>query len=69
MRVRIVTEGNRIVGYQPVADGSPAPGQFRAGLMAGPGQEAQEVEVPEEFALVPSSEDIFKRLATHLPKK
>ena len=69
MKVRIVTEGNTVVGYHPVENEPPAPGQVRGGLMAGQGQRIQEVEVPDDFALVPSPEEIHKRLAAHLPKK
>lgn len=69
MKVRIVTEGNAVVGYHVVENETPAPGQVRGGLMAGQGQRVQEVEVPDDFALVPSPEEIHKRLAAHLPKK
>jgi hypothetical protein len=69
MKVNIVTEADKVVGYQPVADQSVGPGQFRAALIAGPGQQVREVEVPEEFALIANPEDIQKRLATHLPKR
>lgn len=69
MKVRIVTEGNAVVGYQVVENETPAPGQFRGGMMAGQGQRVQEVEVPDDFTLVPSPEEIHKKLATHLLKK
>lgn len=69
MKVRIVSEGSNVVGYQVVEDESPAPGQFRAALTASQGQKVHEVEVGEDFALVPNPEEIHKRLAGHLTKK
>jgi hypothetical protein len=69
MKIRIVTEGGSVVGYQVVEAEAPAPGQFRAGLTAGPGQKLHEVEVAEDFVLVPSPEEIHKKLAAHLTKR
>jgi len=69
MKVRIVAEGSNVVGYQVVEDASPAPGQFRAALIAGQGQKIHEVEIGEDFALVPNPEEIHKRLAGHIAKK
>jgi hypothetical protein len=69
MKVRVVTEANAVVGYQVVETEHPAPGQFRASLMAGPGQKLHEIEVAEDFQIVPSPEEIHKKLATHLAKK
>ncbi len=69
MKARIVIEANKVVGYQLGEDNSPVPGQFRGGLMAGPGQQLQEVEIPDEFALVANPEDVHKRLATYIAKK
>ena len=69
MKVRIVAEGSNVVGYQVVENESPAPGQFRAALAAGPGQKVHEVEVGEDFALVPNPEEIHKKLAAYSIKK
>jgi hypothetical protein len=69
MKVRIVVEGSNVVGYQVVENESPAPGQFRASLVAGQGQKIHEVEVAEDFALVPGPDEIHKRLAGHLAKR
>lgn len=70
MNVRVVSEGNTVVGYQvgPNLDNI-APGQISGALMAGPGQRVQDVEVPDDFALVPSPEEIHKRLAAALSKR
>jgi hypothetical protein len=68
-KVRIVTEGNNVVGHHPVENEALAPGQVRGGLIAGQGQRIQEAEVADDFALVPSPEEIHKRLAAHLTKK
>jgi hypothetical protein len=69
MKVRIVTEGSNVVGYQVVENESPAPGQFRAALTAGQGQKVHEVELADDFALVPNPEEIHKKLAAHFAKK
>ena len=69
MKVRIITEAGTVVGYQVVEHESPAPGQFRASLMASQGQKLHEVEVPEDLALVPSPEEIHRKLLPHLQKK
>jgi hypothetical protein len=69
MKVTIVAEGNNVVGYQVVTYDSPTPGQFRAGLIAGPGQKIHEVEVGEDFPLVANPEEVHKRLAAHIHKK
>ena len=70
MKVRIVIEGgSNVVGYQVVENESPVPGQFRAALTASQGQKVHEVEVGDDFALVPNLEEIHKRLAGHLTKK
>ncbi|HLH07557.1 MAG TPA: hypothetical protein VKW78_09990 [Terriglobales bacterium] len=69
MRVHIITEGAAVVGYQVIENANPAPGQFRSGLMAGPGQKLHEVELPEDFATVPGPEEIHKRLTAYIQKK
>lgn len=69
MKVRIVTEAGNVVGYQVVEHQSAAPGEFRSGLLAGPGQKLHEIEVPEDFTIVPGPEDIHKRLAPYVLKK
>ncbi len=69
MKVRVVTEGGNVVGFQAIEEELPAPGQFRAALTAGLGQRVHEVEVGEDFVLVPSPEEIHKRLAAHTTKK
>ena len=69
MRIRIVTEGNTVVGFHPVEEETPATGQVRGGLMAGQGQRVHEVEVSDDFALVPSPEEIHKKLFAHISKK
>lgn len=69
MKVRIVTEGNAVVGYHVVDNEAPTPGQVRGGMMAGHGQRVQDVEVPDDFTLVPSPEEIHKKLAAYVLKK
>jgi len=69
MKVRIVTQANKVVGYQRLENNSPAPGEFRGGLIAGPGQQILEADLPEDFDLVANPEDIHKKLAAHLHKK
>jgi len=69
MNVRIITEAGNVVGYQVLENESPAPGQFRGGLIAGQGQKLHEVEVADDFALVPGPEEIHKKLAIYTHKK
>jgi hypothetical protein len=69
MKVRIITEAGNVVGYQVLENESPAPGQFRGGLIAGQGQKLHEVEVADDFALVPGREEIHKKLAIYTYKK
>ena len=69
MKVRIVTDGGNVVGYQVVESESPAPGQFSAALTAGQGQKIHEVEIAEDFALVPNPEEIHKRLAGQIARR
>jgi hypothetical protein len=69
MKVRIVTEGSNVVGYQVVEDESTAAGQFRAALTAGQGQKVHIVEAGEDLSLVPNAEEIHKRLAANFTKR
>lgn len=69
MKVRIVTEGNAVVGYHVVENETPAPGMIRGGFVAGPGQRVHEVEVADDFTLVPGPEEIHKKLAGLIPRK
>jgi hypothetical protein len=70
MNVRIVSEGNNVVGYQVVQSNEPAPpGQIAGGLMAGEKQRVLDIEVPDDFVLVPNPEEIHKRLAAALSKR
>lgn len=66
----ITTEKGEIVGYAPSHSAQQAgqPGQFRGGLLAGPGQQSKEVEVPDDFSFTPSSEEIHGRLKAILFK-
>ena len=50
-------------------NGPQTPGQFRAGLIAGPGQKLHEVEVADDFPMVANPEEVHKKLAAHLHKK
>jgi hypothetical protein len=69
MKVTVVTDGNSVVGYQIADKETPAPGQFRGGLIAGDGQKLHELEVPEDSISVSNPEETHKKLAAHLGKK
>ncbi len=69
MKVTIVTEGNSVVGYQIADKETPAPGQFRGGLIASNGQKLHELEVPDDISLVSNPEEVHKRFAAQLGKK
>jgi|SwirhisoilCB3_FD_contig_31_13687876_length_420_multi_2_in_0_out_0_1 hypothetical protein len=69
MRVRVVTEGGNVVGYQVAEERTSAPGEFRCSLTAGPGQKLHELEIGDDFALVPSPEEIHKKLGAQLTKR
>ncbi len=72
MKLTVITKGKEeIVGYtlsHRIHDAG-QPGQFRGGLLAGPGQQMHEVEVPDDFSFTPSSEEIHGRLQAILYRK
>lgn len=72
MKLTVITkEKGEIVGYTPSQRTQDAgqPGQFRGGLLAGPGQQMHEVEVPDDFSFMPSSQEVHGRLQALLHKK
>lgn len=72
MKLTIITEkSGEVVGYAPSRDrhATGQPGQFRGGLVAGPGQRMHEVEVSDDLPFTPNAEEIHGRLRALLPKK
>lgn len=72
MRLTVITkEKGAIVGYAPShrIDAAGQPGQVRAGLLAGPGQQMHEVEVPDDFSFTPNVEEVHGRLRALIGKK
>jgi hypothetical protein len=75
MKMTVITERGKLVGamqgYVAKPDGSEAPkskSDFRAGLMAGPGQKEQQIEVPDSVAKLKDPEEFHKELTAHLKK-
>lgn len=69
MRFTVITQGQEIVGYTPSVKWDAPPGQFRARLVAGPGQEAHEVEVQDLSLFHGDRSKLLGHLETLLPKK
>ena len=70
MKLTVITKSQgEIVGYAPSAEPSGTPGQFRAGLLAGPGQQLHEVEVDDGLTRNPDREKLHGQLRALLQKK
>ena len=69
MKLTVITQGQEIVGYTPSTEWDGPPGQFRARLVAGPGQEAHEVEVKDGTVLHGDRSQLLGHLKTLLPRK
>jgi hypothetical protein len=66
----ITKNKGEIVGFAPTASTTGVPGQFSAGLVAGPGQQAHEVDVPDDFnSLLEVPEKLHAQLRALLPKQ
>jgi hypothetical protein len=69
MKFTVITKGQgEIVGYTPSTEWDGPPGQFRARLVAGPGQEAHEVEL-EDGSLLGDRSKLLGHLGTLLRQK
>jgi hypothetical protein len=75
MKMTVVTERGKLVGamrgHVAKPDGSDAPkskSDFRAGLIAGPGQKAQEIDVPDSLGKLKDPEKFHKEMTAHLKK-
>jgi|SwirhirootsSR3_FD_contig_123_63410_length_958_multi_10_in_2_out_0_1 hypothetical protein len=71
MKLTVITDETGAIvgasqGHAPRTDvkkGEKATTEFRAGLMAGPGQRVHEIEVPDELAKVEDPNEFGERLA------
>ena len=77
MKLTVVTEKDNIIGVvfghtpQPAPDNSNGEGEttFRAGLMAGPGQELHVIEASEKIMAINSPKELLAEVHAHLKKR
>jgi hypothetical protein len=55
----------RTGGMHAMSQGGP----MRGGLLAGPGQKIQEIDVPDDLAAIEDGEKLHKEVQKHLHKK
>ena len=69
MKMIVITQADgSVVGATYVSEKRVA-GHMDGGLLAGPGETAQEVDVPEDFARILDGEQLYERLRTHMGRK
>lgn len=73
MKMTVITSSDgSIIGFgrsQDDAQARDADSGVRGGVMAGPGQRMQEVDVPDELAAIENGADLHSRLRKHLEKR
>ena len=68
MKMTIVrNEAGAIVAFAHLRAAQPG-GKFAVGVVAGPGQKVENVEVPDELAALEDGAELHKRITAHLAK-
>jgi hypothetical protein len=62
MKIRVISDATGVVGFHVLDKETPPIGMVRGSLMAGEGQRVHDIEVPDDFPIVPSPEDIHRKL-------
>jgi hypothetical protein len=69
MKATVVTDRDgQVVGFTRSAQADyrtreqGRPGEFRGGLMAGPDQQIHEVDVPDDFSVMPDASELHARV-------
>jgi hypothetical protein len=70
VKLTVITAGKgEIAGYAPSTPWDLPPGQLRMRIVAGPGQEAHEVEVQDQALLLGDRSQLLGHLQTLVAKK
>jgi len=69
MKMIVITQADGTVVGATYVNEKRIAGQMDGGLLPGPGEAAQEVDVPDEFTRIVDGEQLYEKLRTHLAKK
>jgi hypothetical protein len=69
MKMIVVTKSDGTVVGATYVNERKVAGHMEAGLIAGPGETAHEVDVPAEFASILDGQQLHDKLKAHMSKK
>ncbi|HWW70926.1 MAG TPA: hypothetical protein VN089_13375 [Duganella sp.] len=69
MKMIVITQADGSVVGATYVNEKRIAGQMAGGLLAGPGETSQEVDVPDDFARIMDGEQLYQKLRTHMGKK